>query len=69
MRNITTLLTILLSVLIIGSCGKKAVKYCPTPQKPVLLEIQTDKDLLEALNQAVNYCHGLESTVRCYEAQ
>ena len=67
MKNITILLTILLSVLIISSCGKKAVKYCPTPQKPVLLEIQTDKDLLEAFNQAIDYVKGLESTIKCYE--
>lgn len=65
MKYFTILLTILLIVLT-SSCAKQ-VKYCPAPQKPVLLEIQTDRDLLEAFNQAIDYVKGLESTIKCYE--
>lgn len=66
MKYFIILLTILLSVSI-SSCSHKAVKYCPLPEKPVLVEMQSDRDLLEAFNQVVDYCKGLESTIKCYE--
>lgn len=67
MMSFTKWLTILLSALMISACAHQAVKYCPKPEKPVLTEIQTDKDLLNALNQCVDYSKGLESTIKCYE--
>jgi hypothetical protein len=45
------------------------VKHCPLPEKPVLVEMQSDRDLLEAFNQVVDYSKGLESTIKCYEKE
>jgi len=73
MTNIIKWLMILLSALMINcavsGCAHKAVQYCPKPAKPVLQDIRTDKDMLDALNQCVDYSKGLESTLKCYEVR
>lgn len=62
-------ITVPLMILLIGlmGCASHVAPYCQKPVKPALQEVKTDKDLLEAFNQVVDYSLGLESTIQCYE--
>jgi hypothetical protein len=53
----------------LAACSSKPVMVKPTCVKPVLKvsTIETDRDILEVLNQLVTAIHVQESVIKCYE--
>lgn len=63
------LLLIILISSLIGCSHAAPVRYCPRPVKPVIQAVNSDRDVLNALNQCAGHVKALEATIQCYEKE